>query len=698
MWKTVKSQLRAVRDRFRPPPGASTSLASDASRPVDVLVFPVIDWDYRFQRPQHLSLELARAGHRVFYLSTDFVRDDLVLDPQPRTPTPNIFVCKLPGGVEPPRIDREVPNEAQLTAMEGGVRALRHKFSIGTTLSIVDFPYWLPLTRQLGNHVVLYDCMDDYASFENTGPETDELEREMFKTADLVVCSSEYLRGKARRVAGRESVLIRNAAEPSHFERPPERLALEPDGRTVGYFGAMNHWTDIELLIEAAQRLPRYRFVLIGSTLGSDVRELTALPNVTLVGEVPYARLPEYVHGFDVCLIPYRICEYALASDPVKLWEYFAAGKPVVSVRFPEVEWLEGRMTLASDREEFIAGIERESAEDSPEKAAERRAFARQHTWARRASDLRAEAERLFPQISVIIVCWNQQRFTQAALHSIDLLTGYPNLEIVVVDNGSTDETPEFLSAYGRNRTDVRVLRNRENRGFAAGSNQGVRAASGEYFVLLNNDVYVTEGWAADLLAHFRAEPRLGLLGPVTNRSGNEQDITIRYGGHGRDGDGGQALHTVAAKTTNIVAGSSSVLHDDSANGLERGGELDEGYGMGLFEDDDYTMRARAAGYEIACAEDVFIHHHGSASLATLGKDGYDDLFAKNRARFEGSGEPGRRRWAGWTNEAGYGGRMEMREAVPTVGGCGLRSCTSPAGPSTVRRLRGGRCRGCSFR
>ena len=118
-------------------------------RPYDVLVFPIVDWQYLFQRPQHLSREFARRGHRVFYLSTTFQPELCLWDPGAKEVEPNIFLVTLPGSENPPDIYRDLPSELQLAAMEFGLRRLRETHELGATLSIVDYPFWAPLARKL---------------------------------------------------------------------------------------------------------------------------------------------------------------------------------------------------------------------------------------------------------------------------------------------------------------------------------------------------------------------------------------------------------------------------------------------------------------------------------------------------------------------------------------------------------------------
>jgi|SRR5437879_113341 len=609
-------------------------------RPYDIFVFPVIDWDYRFQRPQHLSLEFARSGHRVFYISTKFLPTFGVRDPLSQFVEPDVHLIRLPCGEESPDIYRDIPDELQLAALEFGLRCVKEKFDIGATLSIVDHPFWGPIAARLSNNIVLYDCMDDYSSFPNSGPSVGELECRIANEADVVVCSSTHLQERIRRF-GRESILVRNAADPQHFAWRPPSMTIESNTCTVGYYGAITKGTDVELIAYAARSLPEKRFVLIGRNDGVDLSDLESQPNVTLIGEIPYDRLPEYVYGFDVCILPYRICENRLAADPIKVWEYLSAGKPVVAVRFPEIERLKGLVTLADGREEFVRGICSAVATDNLEKREQRRVFAHENTWQHRCDAMQKAIVPFFPKVSVIILTHNQRRFTEATLLGLERFTGYPNLEIVLVDNGSTDGSAEFLTLWAARRPYAKVVLNSTNLGFSAGNNIGVRSSSGDWLVILNNDVYVTEGWISTLLAHFRVNRGLGLLGPVTNRCGNESVVDI---GEYADMDTMAILARTYARSRRGLLTKLPVVNFFCAmiprRVWQEVGELDEAFGIGLFEDDDYAMRVRRAGYEVACAEDVFVHHHHSASIGALTQGAYQRLFRRNRLYFESKWGP----------------------------------------------------------
>ena len=297
--------------------------------------------------------------------------------------------------------------------------------------------------------------------------------------------------------------------------------------------------------------------------------------------------------------------------------------------------------TAAGPRE-FAGALREALADRSPGSAERRRAFARENTWDARGELLAREARGLFPKASVIVLTHGRRDLTRDCLESLDRLTGYPDWELVLVDNASPDGTPDLLHSFAFGRPWVKVIANSSNPGFAAGNNQVARATTGEYLVFLNNDTYVTRGWLGDLLAHFQAHPDLGLLCPVTNNIGNEARIDISYGSL-------EEMEARARSYTSARRGRELDLRTVPffcaavpRSVWERVGGLDEGFGLGFFEDDDYAMRVRAAGLRVACAEDVFIHHHLSGSFQEMDSERRRELFERNRRYYES-------KWGAWT-------------------------------------------------
>lgn len=617
----------------------------------DVFVWAVIDWHFRTQRPQHLARALAARGHRVFYVSNNFVdTPEPGFAVEPLDASGRLFQLQLhlPGA---PAIYHAMPDDGQARFLQQSLASVLAWTQTVAGISLVQHPYWREPAYAIPNARVVYDCMDHHAGFANNASDILEAERRLIRESDLVVVTSDWLHlqiaPEARRIA-----LVRNAAEYGHFSIRPEEVFSDPAGRKViGYFGAIADWFDTGLVRKVAQAFPDALVVLVGRDTAGVGEALRDCPNVRMVAEVPYAALPYWVHGFDVCLLPFQVSDLTLATNPVKAYEYLAAGKPLVSVALPELTQFHGVAAVADTAETFVAAVGR-ALHDSggADAAATRRAFAAQQTWEHRACELDRALDALeSPRVTVVVLTYNNLAYTKACLESIERYSDYDNLEVLAVDNASSDGSVDWLrdwaespSAAGHSR---RLLLNGQNLGFAAGNNVGLAAATGEFLVILNNDTYVTPGWVRTLCAHFRGAPQVGLVGPVTNNIGNEARIDIHYADM-RQMIEAAALHTRAHPGASFALPTVAFFCVAMPRSTyERVGGLDERFGMGFFEDDDYCRRVEAIGLQIRCAEDVFIHHHLSASFDAIGMEAKQALFVKNKALYEA-------KWGAWTPHA----------------------------------------------
>jgi GT2 family glycosyltransferase len=239
------------------------------------------------------------------------------------------------------------------------------------------------------------------------------------------------------------------------------------------------------------------------------------------------------------------------------------------------------------------------------------------------------------PDVSVVVVSHDKLALTRLCIESILENTAGVRYETVVVDNGSQDGSRSYLLTLERRVPHLRLIRNSENVGFPRACNQGLEAARGQVLVLLNNDTVVPPGWLTRLVAH--AGPAdVGLVGPVTNRIGNEAEVEVSYRTYGQFL---RAAHERAASRS----GQSFEIPMPAMFCLafrrevhERLGPLDQRYGIGTLEDDDYAEAARRAGYRLLCAEDVLVHHFGEGSFGDLFPSGeHSRLIEENRRRFE---------------------------------------------------------------
>lgn len=245
------------------------------------------------------------------------------------------------------------------------------------------------------------------------------------------------------------------------------------------------------------------------------------------------------------------------------------------------------------------------------------------------------------PFVSIIILTYNNLELTKACLNSLEANTGYKNMEIIIVDNASTDDTPDFLKKNYQHKKNYQIILNNKNLGFAAGNNIGLKAATGEYLVLLNNDTRVTSGWIRAMVSYFVQYSKMGLLGPITNNIGNEAKISTKYK---NPDEMLPEVSEITLKNTGRLRLMKTVAFFCvmiPRKVFEEIGLLDERFGLGFFEDDDYCRRVQQAGYEIYCAEDVFVHHHLSASFDQMKAKSRQKLFEENKKIYES-------KWGAW--------------------------------------------------
>lgn len=611
----------------------------------DILIFSLIDWHFRIQRPQHLSKGLSRIGKRVFFISNQFIDSSTPgYSIEQLTGAENLYLIKL-NVTGAPAIYFEPASLETQEHIAQSLAELALDFAIVSSVAIVEHAYWYPIARRLPNSLRVYDCMDHHEGFGNVAERLVSIERQMMRESDLVVVTSDWLANTARQ-HNTNVALVRNAGEYEHFATPQTERYVDAQGRKIiGYFGAIAEWFDLELVRKTALANPGALVLLVGNDTVGAKKVLQDLANVVLTGEVPYDHLPYYLHAFDVCLLPFKVNALTQATNPVKVYEYLASGLPVVCVDLPETIQFEGLVDRAPTADEFIRLVTaRLSDAGTEELQMRRRKFASEQTWSHRAHALMGAIEAIpLPKVSVVVLTFNNLDLTKSCLQSLIQWSDYDNLEIIVVDNASTDGSQDYLQEFQSKHSNVKLILNDKNVGFAAGNNIGLNAASGDYLVMLNNDTVVTPGWALTFLRHMQQDPSIGLIGPVTNNIGNEAKIDIVYE-HPSDMVAAAMPYTISHMRHNFPLHTAAFFCAMIPREVfEKVGVLDENFGRGFFEDDDYCRRIESLGMKIVCAEDVFVHHQLSASFNKLKKDERDKLFEKNKKYYE-------TKWGAWNS------------------------------------------------
>ncbi len=239
------------------------------------------------------------------------------------------------------------------------------------------------------------------------------------------------------------------------------------------------------------------------------------------------------------------------------------------------------------------------------------------------------------PKVSVIILSYNSlEETTKPCLESIYNCKTNIDFATVVVDNLSTDGTRDYLESICDNYKNLHLIFNDNNYGYAKGNNIGICSIQADYYVLLNSDTIVTDYWLDKFVEFFDYHAEVGMAGPVSNSVGSGQRIWCQ--GVTQDeilneGEEWSKLCEGDFFFTDMLGFFCVFIRKEV---FKKIGLLDEQFGIGMFEDDDFCLRVQQKGYKMACLEYVFIYHKGSVSFKNLEKD-YQKLFLENAFKFE---------------------------------------------------------------
>lgn len=360
----------------------------------DIICFPIINWNYRYQRPQHILSLFAKNGHRVFYLTQNLRKQKFSYEIKPLEK--NIF-----------QIDFSTPfffdiykdelTPTLIQTLSKTMEELQNELKIDA-FCFVQFPTWYKLVlefQKLFGFKIIFDVLDDFSAFPNIKKNITQNEEELLKHSDLVISTSNSILQKTQKFSN-NTLFLPNACDFKHFSNPISENVLKNFNKPIiGYFGSIAEWFDTDLVEYIAKKRPQWTFVFIGHTYGSDISKLETLENVHFLGERNYLQLPNYLQSFDACLIPFKINSLTESTHPVKIYEYFSAGKPVVSTNLTELSSMSDICYIADSKEDFLLKLDAAVSENDDGTIQKRIKFASQNTWQNRF-------ERLYHKLSEI--------------------------------------------------------------------------------------------------------------------------------------------------------------------------------------------------------------------------------------------------------------------------------------------------------
>lgn len=363
-----------------------------------ILVLPVIPWGFLRQRPQHFLSDLAARGMPSIYLA---VTGDERWNPTDSAASWSSLTRLEPGifslwAYSATGFDLHESPLVSDTAQELFERicATYDWLEITPTFLLVQHPGWEPLVARLRKRYgcpLIYDCMDDHSAFPRAKPELLEHEDPLIAASDWVLASSQLLFEKCKQL-NTKTLLIRNASDPEHFGSAHHARPTDlPPGPIAMYYGSVHDWFDTEVFRAAAAHRPETQFVLIGEIEASVAQQLQA-PNIHLLGRRSYTELPAYAEAADVFLLTFRVSPLTLATNPVKLYEHLATGKPMVAISLPELEVCSELLYLADNADSFCRELDAAFDEArEPDRFRDRRndriRFATRQTWPSRVEE-----------------------------------------------------------------------------------------------------------------------------------------------------------------------------------------------------------------------------------------------------------------------------------------------------------------------
>lgn len=308
-----------------------------------VVVFACINWDFLFQRVQHVSQQFARAGYTVYYRNPSQIKSIA-----PQEIEKNLYVCK----------DFDLVDKSRWK----------------NVIYIIYFPAFHQWVEQKENNLIIYDCADD---FEEHAPHQEE----MLKKSDIVFTSSIKLYEDIKQLHD-NVYLVRNGVDFEHFdiqgEPPLDMLNIKKP--VIGFSGSLNpRWVDLKLLEYLIKRNPQWSFVFVGDKCNFS----KSFKNVFFLGMKKYEQLPRYVSNFDVGLIPFLDNRISQSANPVKMYEYLAAGKPVVARVLPETKDIKKGLYLYTSMPEAEEAIKKAITEGTVHRESYKK-FAASNSWKQR--------------------------------------------------------------------------------------------------------------------------------------------------------------------------------------------------------------------------------------------------------------------------------------------------------------------------
>lgn len=371
-WETIRRIPVLIKEQITKRYSLSQLKQQIVSKQVFVII-PCIDWSIPlFQRPHQIAVELAKRKDTVVFFISDQYRYDNFACYSHVSDSLYLFSYRLVN-----KLDEVLHDAADVVVVMSWMRQSH-------------------LLKQFTYKKLIYEYIDDMSLFYYHTLQMEQEHYRLMAEANLTVCTARALYEKARPYA-RKAILSQNAGDYDFFHSNREcQINEQLDGRinnakcVIGYYGCLAKWFDYDLVLEVAQKKPDWFFVLVGYCFdgSADILKKASIHNIVYIPAQPYKMLPSFISAFDIQCIPFLINDITKSTSPIKLFEYMASGKPILTSKLPECLNYNSVITYENS-DDFIVKTEKlMKLKDDPGYLAEMDREAKENTWSARVKTI----------------------------------------------------------------------------------------------------------------------------------------------------------------------------------------------------------------------------------------------------------------------------------------------------------------------
>lgn len=362
---------------------------------MDVICFSDITWNFLWQRQQQMISRFPNDWN-IFFVEPSFwlsviwgIIKNNIFHFIPHKVKDNIQVTSI---ITIPFGDKfKSVRKINDSILERGIKKLSEKHMMKDPILLFYKPRYSCVIEKFTSSLVCYDIIDDTLALESSPDWLKEKIQVLESKSDLIITSSENLFQKISKK--RDNVFyIGNGVDVEHFigSNNKTKNSNKFQKLVIGYIGAIGEWFDFELLEKILRKFPNCEIILIGWTFRNQKNILNNLKNkyknLQVLGLKPYNELPKFLKEFDVCIIPFKIYQLTNSVNPIKVYEYFAAQKPVVITALPELRKFKDVLYFSNNHEEFLENTQKALTEQhSSEKSLK---IAKENDWNSKSAEM----------------------------------------------------------------------------------------------------------------------------------------------------------------------------------------------------------------------------------------------------------------------------------------------------------------------